>query len=196
MRALSSTFSGSLLPLGFCKDYGRYIRGLWLIHFCSSTTMLDQVDDAAANLEEKAPLLRSSTESSVTAVADDMNTPDKDASPHSSSSPDDDEDEEKEKKSTDARIRTMDLGVWRVFYQDKPWSFLPGYETLRKFREIADGAPYVWRFMKEIWPIAPGYLVLWLLLNVWNSFQAALSLWVTAQLLETVRSTCPHETLC
>lgn len=146
--------------------------------------MLDRADDTAANIEEKAPLLRSSTESSVTAVGDDMNK----LKESSSASSEDDEHEDQEKRHfEDMRIRMMDIGVWRVFYQDKPWSFLPGYETVRKFKEIGEGVPYLWRFMKEIWRIAPLQLILWSLMNIWESFQAALSLWVTAQLLETMQ---------
>lgn len=38
----------------------------------------------------------------------------------------------KEDKEKFANIRTENIGVWRIFYQDTPWSFLPGAETARK----------------------------------------------------------------
>lgn len=103
------------------------------------------------------------------------------------------DDEEKEpadkkgdEKQEDVRIRTKDIGIWRVFYQDKPWSYIPGIEIIRQFREIMETLPYVWRFTKEIWTLAPGYLLLWVFLRVWESIDSALSLWVTAKLLDTV----------
>lgn len=97
---------------------------------------------------------------------------------------------EEEKKHTtnepDPRIKTLDVGVWRIFYLDTPHSFLPGAETVRKFRELAQGVPYACRFLAEVWSIAPSYLVLWHLCCLWESVEGAMSLWITARLLETV----------
>lgn len=97
-------------------------------------------------------------------------------------------DENDEQKKEPLKIRIKDIGIWRVFYQDKPWSYIPGVELVRQFKDIADTLPYVWRFTKEIWNLAPGYLLLWGFLRVWESIDSAISLWVTAKLLDTV---CP-----
>ena len=84
-------------------------------------------------------------------------------------------------------IRTRDIGVWRVFYQDNPWSFLPGIDTARRLKEVIAALPFVLRFLKDVWLLAPGYLILWGLLSLWEALEGALSLWVTAQMLQTVR---------
>lgn len=96
------------------------------------------------------------------------------------------EDDEDKKKKEDIRIRTQDVGVWRIFYQDQPWSFLPGVELFRKFKGMAESLPSLWRFTMEVWSIAPGYLLLWWFIKVWESIDGAISLWITATLLNTV----------
>jgi len=89
-------------------------------------------------------------------------------------------------------IRTRDIGVWRVFYQDTPWGLFPGAETARRLKEVLQALPLLWTFIKDVWTMAPGYLILWGLSSVWEAVEGALSLWVTAQLLQTV-STCLWE---
>jgi hypothetical protein len=96
------------------------------------------------------------------------------------------EDASEDKKEDDIRIRTKDIGVWRIFYQDQSWSFLPGADLFRQFKAMGKSLPYFWRFTKEMWTIAPGYLLLFAFLRVWESVEGALSLWITAQLLNTV----------
>jgi hypothetical protein len=86
-------------------------------------------------------------------------------------------------------IRKMDMGVWRIYYQPSTWEFVPGAKTLRRLREIAKDMSYVGRFLKDLWGIAPGYLVLWFVLELWASMQNAASLWVKARMLQTVRNT-------
>jgi hypothetical protein len=85
-------------------------------------------------------------------------------------------------------IRKMDIGVWRIFYQSSTWEFVPGAETLRRLRETAKDVSYVGCFLKNLWEIAPGYLVLWFVLELWASMQNAASLWVKARMLQTVHN--------
>lgn len=96
------------------------------------------------------------------------------------------EDNKSKETERDVPIRTRDIGIWRVFYQDNPWSFLPGVDTARRLKEVVQAIPFVWRFLKDVWGLAPGYLVLWALLSVWEALEGAMSLWVTAQMLQTV----------
>jgi hypothetical protein len=86
-------------------------------------------------------------------------------------------------------IRKMDIGVWRIFYQSSTWEFVPGAESLQRLREIGKDMSYVGRFLKDLWGIAPGYLILWFVLEMWASMQNAASLWVKARMLQTVRNT-------
>jgi hypothetical protein len=58
-----------------------------------------------------------------------------------------------------------------------------------RFKEIAGGLPFVWRFLTEVWTLAPGHFILWALLSVYESISGAISLMVTAQILQTVRPT-------
>jgi hypothetical protein len=41
-------------------------------------------------------------------------------------------------------------------------------------------------FTKEVWAIAPGHLILWALLSVWEPIDMAISLWVSTNVLDTV----------
>src|SRR4051794_28856104 len=85
---------------------------------------------------------------------------------HANSGDESDEDDKPKKdENEDILIRTRDIGIWRVFYQDSPWSFLPGADIVRRTKDLLKAIPYVWRFLREMWAIAPGYLVLWSLLN-------------------------------
>jgi hypothetical protein len=72
------------------------------------------LDDSAsgASAEEKAPLLSPTTEKE-----DDQNETENDM--------------EKDDKPN-LNIRTVNIGVWRIFYQETPWSFLPGAESIIK----------------------------------------------------------------
>lgn len=99
--------------------------------------------------------------------------------------------EEREKNSVN--IRTKEIGVWRIFYQSEPWSFVPGVEIFRQFKGILKALPFAWRFSKETWSIAPGYLLLCGLIEIWDSIDGAISLWVTANLLNTVCIFCEFE---
>jgi hypothetical protein len=58
-----------------------------------------------------------------------------------------------------------------------------------RFKEIAEGLPFVWRFLIEVWTLAPGHFILWALLSIYESLSGAISLMVTAQILQTVRPT-------
>jgi hypothetical protein len=97
--------------------------------------------------------------------------------------------EENMADESQSTIRKMDVGVWRLFYLSSTWEFMPGAETLRKLREIGKNMSYVGRFLKDLWGIAPRYLVLWFFLELWSSMQNAASLWVKARMLQTVRNT-------
>jgi hypothetical protein len=97
--------------------------------------------------------------------------------------------EENMMDDSQSTIRKIDVGVWRLFYLSSEWEFVPGAETLRKLREIGKNMSYVGRFLKDLWGMAPGYLVLWFFLELWSSMQNATSLWVKARMLQTVRNT-------
>ncbi|KAG8795173.1 hypothetical protein FRC17_008175, partial [Serendipita sp. 399] len=62
------------------------------------------------------------------------------------------------------------------------------YDTFRKFREISEGLPYVWRFLGDIWEISPGHFILWVFIQLWYSVQAAITLWCTAFILQTMQN--------
>jgi len=92
----------------------------------------------------------------------------------------------KKESESEVPIRTRDIGIWRMFYQDSPWGFLPGFDTIRKLKEVISALPFVWRFLGELWLLAPGYLILEILLSIWGSLDGAISLWTTTQMLQTV----------
>jgi hypothetical protein len=72
------------------------------------------LDDSAsgASAEEKVPLLSPTVEKD-----DEENETEKDT--------------EKDDKAK-LNIRTVNIGVWRIFYQETRWSFLPGAESVIK----------------------------------------------------------------
>lgn len=98
---------------------------------------------------------------------------------------------DKPKKDTQPKIRTRDVGVWRIVQQAEStrFAFFPGRDTYVRMKEITQGLPHVWRCLKEVWSVAPGYFLLWISLMVWSSLDSAISLWVTATLLDTVSRT-------
>jgi hypothetical protein len=91
-----------------------------------------------------------------------------------------------EDKKEEMRIRTKEIGVWRIFYQEKPWGFLPGVNLFQQFKGIVETLPYLWRFTSELWAIAPGYLLVWMFSTIWKAVDGAISLWVTAHLIDRV----------
>jgi hypothetical protein len=137
---------------------------------------MTMMDASSPTSEEKAPLLedRSSEEDTTTtkAITNEKG-----------------KEEKKDAKEPPLKIRTIDIGVWRVFYQVAPWGFLPGADTAQSLKETAGGLPYAWRLVKDLWALAPGYLILWTILEIWGSVSSAIGLWMTARILQTVRST-------
>ncbi|KAG8808166.1 hypothetical protein FRC17_004076 [Serendipita sp. 399] len=134
-------------------------------------------------LEEKQPL--------VEAEKDTISTPTTcvDEAEQSDAAEETKEDHDTEENdSKDIRIRFKDIGIWRIYYQGTHWAIIPGYETVRKFKEILEGLPYVWRFLKDIWGIAPGHFLLWMFIQSWSSIQGAVSLWCTAFMLQTMQN--------
>jgi hypothetical protein len=129
-------------------------------------------------IEEEKPLLGSREEMKEDAPM---------ASPIDEKMEDTPNEDSKPKVTEDVEIpiRTRDIGVWRVFYQDKPWSFLPGVDSARRLKEVLAALPFVWRFLKDVWILAPGHLILWGFLSMWEALEGAVSLWVTAQMLQT-----------
>ncbi|PVF98445.1 P-loop containing nucleoside triphosphate hydrolase protein [Serendipita vermifera] len=107
--------------------------------------------------------------------------------PEHSTEGSDDEGQESVTEDRQWRIHRLDLGVWRLFYASNKWEFLPGVETLRNFREMGKNLIYLWRFIKELWEIAPVSLVLWFFLEIWGSMQNTASLWVKARMLQTIQ---------
>jgi hypothetical protein len=85
-----------------------------------------------------------------------------------------------------AKIRVRNVGVWTVYSQEKLWPDIPGTSLINRFRETAVALPYIWRFTKEIWTLAPGYLLIWILFQLYSSLSGVFSLWATANLLDTV----------
>ncbi|KAG9043686.1 hypothetical protein FS842_001733, partial [Serendipita sp. 407] len=85
------------------------------------------------------------------------------------------------------KIKTKDIGIWRIYYQDARFSFLPGYETVHKFKEVLGGLPYVLRFIRDVWSFAPGHLIIWGFIRLWDAVQGTISLWCTAYILQTIQ---------
>ncbi|PVF98440.1 P-loop containing nucleoside triphosphate hydrolase protein [Serendipita vermifera] len=92
-------------------------------------------------------------------------------------------------KTDDSRlqIHKVDLGVWRLFYIPQRWAFVPGAEALRHLREMGTNTTYVGRFIKDLWRISPGYLLLWAFVEMWGSMQSMVSLWVKAKMLQALQ---------
>ncbi|PVF98309.1 P-loop containing nucleoside triphosphate hydrolase protein [Serendipita vermifera] len=126
--------------------------------------------DVSSPVSEKAPLL-----------VEDASKED------TTETPSEKKEEKKDATEAEIKIRTLDIGVWRVFYQATPWGFLPGADTMKSLKETAEGMSYAWRLVKDLWALAPGYLLLWAFLQIWGSVESALGLWMTARMLQTMQ---------
>ncbi|PVF98444.1 hypothetical protein CPB86DRAFT_814816 [Serendipita vermifera] len=98
-----------------------------------------------------------------------------------------DKDEGKTTDNSRSNVHKIDIGAWRIFYVSSKWAFVPGTETWRQLREMGTNMAYVGRFMKDLWKVAPGYLILWFFLEIWASMRSIISLWVRARMLQSLQ---------
>jgi hypothetical protein len=94
--------------------------------------------------------------------------------------------EEDKEERPSFTLYSYDTGIWRVFYQKKKWDFLPGPDGIKRLKEALETLPYMWKFIKEIWPVVHAQLFLWALLSLWEPLDATASLWVSATVYNTV----------
>lgn len=95
-------------------------------------------------------------------------------------------DKELKEEKPSFELYTFDSGIWRIFYEKPKWNFIPGPDFVKELKEIINTFPYIWRFMIEVWSFAPGQLLLWALLSLWEPVDATISLWVSAVVYDTV----------
>lgn len=97
-------------------------------------------------------------------------------------------------------FETHRFGVWEFVVLSEPsilkrflHNQLPSKEAITKlFSNYVQSAPYLIRFVTEIYQIAPTYLLAYGAKHLWESIQDGLSLYYTSQLLDAV-STCSSQ---
>ncbi|KAI0726052.1 P-loop containing nucleoside triphosphate hydrolase protein [Fomitopsis betulina] len=90
-----------------------------------------------------------------------------------------------------SRVRHTHIGVWDIYEEIQPvlgWN-IPGVATLEHYLEATRSLPYVWRMIKDISSIPSCWLLIliYVLVELVQSFIPAISLWYSGQLLTIVQ---------
>lgn len=100
---------------------------------------------------------------------------------------------EKAQKLEDSSYTTLELGVWRLllpresFSGEFKFSWIRGFSlSWRNWTGRTSFLPYTWRFVKEIYTLNPGLVLLAFMLRLGNAFEGTLMLYASSRLLRTV----------
>jgi hypothetical protein len=93
-------------------------------------------------------------------------------------------------KLEDYSYTTLQFGIWRILLHRDSRSSISPFRGLsvwwKKLIEINSGLPIVWRFMMEIYALAPGLTLLLFILRLGNSVESTLMLYASSRLLRAV----------
>ncbi|KAJ7089980.1 P-loop containing nucleoside triphosphate hydrolase protein, partial [Mycena epipterygia] len=100
---------------------------------------------------------------------------------------------EKAQMLEDSSYTTLELGVWRLllpkdsFAGDFKFSWIPVFSLpWRNWTGRNSFLPYIWRFVKEIYTLNPGLVLLAFILRLGGAFEGTLMLYASSRLLRTV----------
>ncbi|KAJ7804826.1 P-loop containing nucleoside triphosphate hydrolase protein [Mycena olivaceomarginata] len=95
-------------------------------------------------------------------------------------------------KLEDYSYTTLQFGIWRILLHRDSRSSISPFRGLsvwwKKLIEINSGLPIVWRFMMEIYALAPGLTLLLFILRLGNSVESTLMLYASSRLLRAVET--------
>ncbi|KAJ6616725.1 P-loop containing nucleoside triphosphate hydrolase protein [Mycena sp. CBHHK59/15] len=93
--------------------------------------------------------------------------------------------DEKTTNLDDYSYSTLELGVWRILLHKQPFSVKLSL-SWNRWQTLAAAAPVIRRFVAEIYCLAPGLVLLCLVLKLWAGFESTLMLYASGRLLRTV----------
>jgi hypothetical protein len=98
--------------------------------------------------------------------------------------------DEDSSKLDDYSYTTLQLGIWRVLFHKDSSASIPLLRGLwvwwKQSIEINSSLPLVWRFMRDIYTLAPGLTLLLLILRIGNSVESTMMLYASSRLLRAV----------
>ncbi|KAJ7893210.1 P-loop containing nucleoside triphosphate hydrolase protein [Mycena leptocephala] len=99
--------------------------------------------------------------------------------------------DEETEKLEDYSYTTLQLGVWRLLFPKESFSskfsLSPGFSLpWDKFNGVVSSLPIIWRFLREIYFLSPGLVLLVFVLGFGVAFEGTLMLYASTRLLTTV----------
>ena len=87
------------------------------------------------------------------------------------------------------RLVTVQVGVWEVVYKEEYKSLLPSLPTKDGFKNAIGLLPPVFRFLRDIYSLAPRQMILYILDSGLDSLESGIALYLRGSLLNAVRYT-------
>lgn len=83
-------------------------------------------------------------------------------------------------------VHTFKWGIFDVAYEVPKRSFVPGGLSLTFLRNLHKPSAYTWRFLKDVYKIAPGTFLAYIASSAWLSISPAVSLQFSYIILQKV----------